>query len=504
MALLSGRLSQQLLAQVLGQVVSLGKSGALKMSMGNMTRQLFIEKGRSIRYAASNLMSESLTEQLKRVGKFNADQVRRATTSKMANELLSSAMLRMGFLTPEEHRDLVREMIEKVVVAAASWKDAGYEYVEGEIPFVQAEDVGLPLPVAILGLTRHDSDFTALRRSLGDGDLRIRINPSPALPLEQIPLDPAEGFLISRADGTLSVREIVLMSPLGTEETERALCGLILSGILMLDGAESEPALLGAPQAQRADAREKGERPRRRPTEPAPLAPPRPSGPVEEVMERFAALEGQSLYQVLGVIQTATESEVRHAYYSLAKRLHPDKFADEQTKARAEKLFAAITEAYATLSRTESRQEYDKNIQPVAAKGASEASAAQVARQNFLHGKAHLDKNEMTKALSFFEHAVEQEPGREEYRRYLALVQSRNPRLRKEAEQNFLKAIELNPTFAENYAQLGLLYRKMGQTARGDEFLQRALSWDPSNETAEEALRSEDPKKGILKGIFRS
>ena len=109
----------------------------------------------------------------------------------------------------------------------------------------------------------------------------------------------------------------------------------------------------------------------------------------------------------------------------------------------------------------------------------------------------------MTKALSFFVHAVQQEPGREEYRRYLALVQSTNPKLRKEAEQNFLKAIELNPTFAENYAQLGLLYRKMGLLARGEEFLQKALSWDPTNETAEEALKGADPKKGILKGIFR-
>ncbi|MCI0658645.1 MAG: DnaJ domain-containing protein [Acidobacteria bacterium] len=504
MALLSGRLSQQMLAQVLGQVLSQGKSGALKISLGNMTRQLFIEKGKAIRYAASNLMAESLTEHLKRVGKFNAEQVRRATTSKMANELLSSAMLRLGFLSHDEHRDMVREMIEKVVVAAAHWKDSSYEYVEGEIPFVQAEDVGLPVPVAILGLTRHGSDLDALRRSLGDGNLRIRINPTPAFPLEQVPLDPAEGFLVSRADGTLSVREISLMSPLGTEETERALCGLILAGILMIDGAESEPALFGAPRPQKADTGEKGEHSRRSAPGPTPVSPPRPTGPVEEVLQRFGALDGQNLYQVLGVLQTASESEIRHAYYTLAKRLHPDKFADEQTKARAEKLFAAITEAYATLSRAENRQEYDKNIQPVVAKGASEASAAQVARQNFLHGKAHLEKNEMTKALSFFEHAVEQEPGREEYRRYLALVQSRNPRLRKEAEQNFLKAIELNPTFAENYAQLGLLYRKMGQTARGDEFLQRALSWDPSNETAEEALRPEDSKKGILKGIFRS
>ncbi|MCI0567110.1 MAG: DnaJ domain-containing protein [Acidobacteria bacterium] len=503
MALLSGRLSQQMLAQVLGQVLSLGKSGALKISLGNMTRQLFIEKGKSIRYAASNLMAESLTEHLKRVGKFNAEQVRRATTSKMANELLSSAMLRLGFLSHDEHRDMVRAMIEKVVVASANWKDAGYEYMEGEIPFAQAEDVGLPVPVAILGLTRHGSDLAALRRSLGDGNLRIRVNPLPAFPLEQVPLDPAEGFLVSRADGTLSVREISLMSPLGTDETERALCGLILAGILMIDGAESEPAHFGAPRPQKADTREKVERPRRT-DGPTSVSPPVPSGPVEEVLERFGALDGQNLYQVLGVSPTASESEIRHAYYSLAKRLHPDKFADEQTKARAEKLFAAITESYSTLSRTENRQEYDKNIQPVAAKGASEASAAQVARQNFLHGKAHLEKHELTKALSFFEHAVEQEPGREEYRRYLALVQSSNPRLRKEAEQNFLKAIELNPTFAENYAQLGLLYRKMGQTARGDEFLQRALSWDPSNETAVEALRSEDPKKGILKGIFGS
>src|SRR5262249_47343679 len=159
------------------------------------------------------------------------------------------------------------------------------------------------------------------------------------------------------------------------------------------------------------------------------------------------------------------------------------------------------TEAYATLSKPESRQEYDQALQPVSAKTGPETSATDLARQNFLHGKAHLERNEMTCALSFFEHAVEQDPGREEYRRYLALTQSRNPRLRREAEKNFLKAIELNPTCAENYAQLGLLYRKLGQATKGDDFLQKALGWDSSNETALQALHP-DSKKGILKGIF--
>ena len=508
MAPFSGRLSQRTLAQVLGQVLAQGKSGALKLSLGNLTRQLFIDKGKTIRYAASNLMAESLTEHLKKMGRFNADQMRRATSAKKANELLSSAMVRLGFLTEEEHRDIVHQMIEKVVVAASQGKDAGFEFMEGEIPFLQAEEMGLPLPVTILGLTRHSSEMGVLRGCLGDGNMRVRINPNPAMPLDRVPLDPAEGFLVSRADGTLTVREISLMSPLGSEQTERALCGLTLAGILIMDGAESEPALSSAPRAQvdapspaPAPARPSGSNPAAAPrSTPAPRA----SGPVEEVLERFTALEGQNFYQVLGIAQGASESEIRHAYYSLAKRLHPDKFTDEETKMRAEKLFAAITEAYATLSRAEIRQEYDKVLQPVvASKGGSEASAAEVARQNFLHGKAHLERHELTKALSCFEHAVEQEPGREEYRRYLALVQSTNPKLRKEAEQNFLKAIELNPTHAENYAQLGLLYRKMGLLARGEEYLQRALSWDPTNETAEEALKGADPKKGILKGIFR-
>ena len=501
MAALSGRLSDQTLAQLFGQILSMGKSGVLKVSMGSMIRQLFIEKGRVIRYAASNLMAESLTEHLKRLGRFNAEQMRRATASKRANELLSSALVRLGFLTPEEHTSLVRDMIERVVVATAGWKDASYDFLEGELPFTHPEEDGLPLPVAILGLTRHHTSLDALRRTLGEGNLKVKMNPAPVLSLDRVPLDPAEGFLVSRADGTLTVREITVMSTLGVAETERALCGLILSGILLMDGTESEPAMPRAPKPVEADARQPGgQLPRA--ARPAPAARPRSTGPVEEVLERFAALEGQNFYQVLGIVQGSSESEIRHAYYSLAKRLHPDKFAEEMTKERAEKLFAAITEAYAALSRPESRQEYDKVLQPIAAKGSSEASAAEVARQNFLHGKAHLDRNEMTKALSFFEHAVQQEPGREEYRRYLALVQSRNPRLRREAEQSFLKAIELNPTFAENYAQLGLLYKKMGLYARSEEYLQKALSWDPTNETALEALRPGDAKKGILKGIF--
>jgi len=508
---LMGRLSDQPLAVVLAQVLSGARSGVLNLSKGAMTRQIFIENGKVIRYAASNLLTESLSEHLKRQGRFRPEQMRKATTSKQPNELLSSALLRLGFITPEEQQALVREMIERVVVSAAAWADAAYEYREGELPFTQPGDAGLPVPVAILGLVRHASEPAFFRTVLGQTDLKVNLSPTPPMPLESVPLDPTEGYLVSRADGTLSVREICAMSPLGHNETERALCGLILSGILAVGGAG---AAAGRPEPppKPADSRAAAEveRPRvaadRKPaSSPAPRR--RAAGPVEEVLDRFAALRGQNLYQVLGVTPTAPESEIRHAYYSLAKRLHPDKFSDDETKFRAEKLFSAITEAYATLSRPPNRQEYDGTVtrqagEKVAAEIATSSAGAELARQNFLRGKALLENGDIVKALPFFEHAVEQDESKETYRRYLATVQSRNPRLRKEAESNFLKAIDLNPTSAENYAQLGLLYRKMGHAAKGDEYLQKALSWDATNETAREAF-GDDQRKGIFKGLFR-
>ena len=502
-------LSELSLAQVLSRILAGGRSGGLKISRGATIRQLFIEKGAIIRYAASNLMAESLTEHLKERGQFHADQMRKATTAKQAGELLSYTLLRLGYLQPEDHKTLVEEMIEKIVVNSATWSHATCEFQEGELPFSQPDDAGLPVPVAILGLVRNSTDPSFLRAVLGDGSARVRLSGASPLPLEQVPLQPAEGFLISRVDGTLPLREVAALSPLGSDETDRALAALILAGFLKLEAVEGEPALSRPAGFSGSDSTGAAGRVKPSRNVSPPAASPafrRPAGPVEEMLQRFLALTGQTLYQVLGLIPGATESEVRHAYYSLAKRLHPDKFSEEETKNRAEKLFAAITEAYATLSKPDSRTDYDKSLSQASDKPSAEstaASAAAVARQNFLHGRALFEKNEMVKALPFFEHAVEQDETKDEYHRYLAQVQSRNPRLRKEAEQHFLRAIELNPTSAEAHAQLGLLYRKMGQEQKGLQYLQQALSWDAGNKTASLALASEDEKKGILKGLFR-
>ena len=62
-------------------------------------------------------------------------------------------------------------------------------------------------------------------------------------------------------------------------------------------------------------------------------------------------------YEILGVSKTATEDEIRKAYRKLAHQYHPDKTGGDK---EAEEKFKEIGEAYAVLSDTEKRAQYDR------------------------------------------------------------------------------------------------------------------------------------------------
>src|SRR4028119_2716 len=63
------------------------------------------------------------------------------------------------------------------------------------------------------------------------------------------------------------------------------------------------------------------------------------------------------LYQRLGIKRGATEAEIKKAYRSLAKQLHPDRNTDNP---KAAGRFAQITQAYDLLSDKDKRARYDR------------------------------------------------------------------------------------------------------------------------------------------------
>lgn len=62
-------------------------------------------------------------------------------------------------------------------------------------------------------------------------------------------------------------------------------------------------------------------------------------------------------YEVLGVSQTASQDDIKKAYRSLARKLHPDVNKDDPG---AEDKFKEVSEAYEMLSDTERRAQYDR------------------------------------------------------------------------------------------------------------------------------------------------
>ena len=76
------------------------------------------------------------------------------------------------------------------------------------------------------------------------------------------------------------------------------------------------------------------------------------AGKLYEVLKaKYIKIASQSDYGILGIKKDATDSEVKKAYRSLAKKHHPDKFsdADENGKLLAKKEFQKIQNAYESI-----------------------------------------------------------------------------------------------------------------------------------------------------------
>jgi predicted Zn-dependent protease with MMP-like domain len=72
--------------------------------------------------------------------------------------------------------------------------------------------------------------------------------------------------------------------------------------------------------------------------------------------------EQQDYYRVLGLTQDASEEEIRHRYYTLAKKWHPDRFlnAPEGARQQAERRMKRLTHAYHVLGNSKLRLLYDE------------------------------------------------------------------------------------------------------------------------------------------------
>lgn len=320
-----------------------------------------------------------------------------------------------------------------------------------------------------------------------------------------------EGFLISRLEQPRSLREIFSIVPADEEETRRSLILMWAFGILdspFLEQLVPKVSISEKGSGIGSLGSEKSEEPFK--------------DQIVLIEQFYSSLPDKDFYTLLGISARATISEVKSAYYKLARKFHPDRFYGLENPAVKEKvdiIFSAINVAYETLKNTKSRQQYDSSsfedkriargtVIPEDA-GPHKTDSRTVAEEYYRQAQKAYSTRNYHEAVQFLRSATQICPDEAKYWRQLGVALSKKEEWRKEAEDSYIRAVELEPENAENHLFLAFLYKNSGLRLRARKSFMNVLDTDPTNEVAKLELQQlaeeeklQQKKSSLLGGIF--
>ncbi|MDT5272726.1 MAG: hypothetical protein QOH49_4912 [Acidobacteriota bacterium] len=365
---MNGRLSDHPLAELVREISDARLSGALRLEHERAKAAVYFDDGQ-VAAAVSNARALRLVEVLRRSGVVDASRIYAAVSERMSDERAGAALLQSGLLDESGLGRLQERQSKEVLGEVLHWTDGEWSF-----------DPRVRLAGAYTARTDVSGLLAESARNLPPGMVAARMRGeaqmiAPAEGFEEkmssgLRLLPAEAFVMSRVYAPTRLGEVIAVSGLPEKETRCAIYVLALGGLLTRTGGSrilpAEALTIAAQQRAAAAAAVTAEalapESPRKTGEPQAQAEPETHGTVEELLERAT---GATHYEVLGVARSASTEDVKRAYYSHARRLHPDRFrrdADEETRQRIDAAFARISQAYDTLRDSALRAVYDLKL----------------------------------------------------------------------------------------------------------------------------------------------
>ncbi len=213
---------------------------------------------------------------------------------------------------------------------------------------------------------------------------------------------------------------------------------------------------------------------------------------------------GADHFALLGLPQDASPTDVRSAYFSLARKLHPDRLAaigvfdDER---RAQRLMAQVNLAFAVLNDPAKRDEYMKLLRRggEAAAKAEDAKADELAmsvmraEEAFKQGEMALRRDQIQHAIDAFAIAVELQPRESEYQAMLAWAQfagaTDKTAIAPTVRKTLMRAAEDNDRSITAKFYLGRVERMLGREKEALAHFQDVLRMKPNHSEATSEAR---------------
>lgn len=500
---MKGKLSDRPLAELVLEVSFKELSGTLRLQQESVKVAVYFDQGEVI-YAASNLRDLRLAEYLKKQGTVSEQELSALGTRSDAT--LAAALVRKGAIDEPALERVVTRQVGDILRVALLWAKGTWEFDDQSL-LGDSVRVKLDTPGLLLEAARRMQLELIVSRFSSDEEL---ISPAAGIP-DFNALLPAEGFVISRVDIPIKLRQLIALSGMDDLEAKRTLYGLVLGGFVE--------------RAQKPDVLKARRRAAVKPSPVLPAVPvpePLPS-PVEASEETqkadldafLARLDGAGThYEVLNVISSASPDRIKNSYYALARLYHPDKFHLQTSlalHARIESAFARITQAYETLMDPKRRSGYDAKLTALEksrkyaqsapkkvvkdADGTSASderttagSESERAENNFKEGYAALQQNHGKLAVTKLAAAARAVPQEARYRAYYGSALAADEDTRRLAEVEMLAAIKLDPDNASYRVMLAELSFDLGFFKRAESEIERALSLEPNNQAARKLM----------------
>jgi hypothetical protein len=579
---MKGALAEGVVPGLLREIYVGRRSGTLALDRGQERQRLRFRHGHIVN-AHTNVEEERLGEMLVRRGLLSPEDLRNATeVVKEARRRLGEVLVERNLIDASGLESAVTLHVHEMLTRVLAWTDGAYEFEdEGEAGAEGELTLKLSTGELILEAVQAVRDPDVVRYALGDTDRVLALSTDPLLRFQALALSPADGFVLSRVDGVTSAREIVQMIPLPAEQAEKSLLALLSTGVVEYvaarrpretsssaqAGAETQPPpdARAAPPTQPQQPQQPQSQPLQHPapelkavpdTKAAPDAAPAPTDDPaaerrREILEACEGLKTRNHFELLGLPRSAGESEVKEAYFRLAKRFHPDVHHGESLgdlRDELETVFIRLGEAYEVLRSPEKRRLYEERLgrpRPKPAESTAPApapSAPEVApppppdpeeearladeavrRAAKLIEQAKVlaqekpnepDHQRLTyDAIQLLEPLHETMAGRSRLRAQLLLAWgwARNPKWMKRAESLLLTATREAPQSAEPWALLGEIYAQKGLRNRALTMYRKVLELKPDHEDAARYVSASSPAEeappdeggGILGRLFR-
>jgi curved DNA-binding protein CbpA len=213
------------------------------------------------------------------------------------------------------------------------------------------------------------------------------------------------------------------------------------------------------------------------------------------IVELHHKLDHSSHFEILGVPEGASNSEVNAAYMRAVRQYHPDRLAAAGLRdltAQAERVMSRMGEASAVLRDSKLRAEYQASRS--GKKDGAPAISILEAEKSFQKGESLLNKGDYARALEGFAEAVRINPAEGQYRAYLAWARFDDPRARKEmvARESLSiiqQAVGEQPRFARGFFWMGQIWKYLNDLTQAEKSFREACQVDKTFLEAEREVR---------------